>query len=80
MNVVTMDPKAKQREQRKEELLAVLEEIRRQIESGEIAEYIACSHGDNGVQIHASLEDGLGGVGLLEVGKQLLIDLQFKDE
>ena len=79
MNVVTMDPKAKQKQQRKEELLEVLEEIKRQIESGEITEYIACSHGEHGVQIHASLEDSLGGVGLLEVGKHLLVDLQFKE-
>jgi hypothetical protein len=80
MNVVTLDPKAKQEEQRKQALLEVIDEMKKQIESGEITEYIACSHGHNGVQIHASLEDSLGGVGLLEVGKQLLIDLQFKDD
>jgi CCR4-NOT transcriptional regulation complex NOT5 subunit len=79
MNVVTMDPKAKQKQQRKEEMFDVLEEIKKQIEEEEITEFIACSNGENGVQIHASLEDSLGGVGLLEVGKHLLVDLQFKE-
>ena len=79
MNVVTMDPKAKQKQLRKEEMFEVLDEIKKQIEEDEITEFIACSNGDNGVQIHASLADSLGGVGLLEVGKHLLIDLQFKE-
>ena len=79
MNVVTMDPKAKQKQQRKEEMMEVLDEIRKQIEEEETTEFIACSNGGNGVQIHASLDDSLGGVGLLEVGKHLLIDLQFKE-
>ena len=79
MNVVTLDPKTKQKQQRKEEMLEVLEEMRRQIEEGMIEEFVACSHGESeGVQIHASLADSLGGVGLLEVGKHLLIEHQFK--
>lgn len=79
MNVVTLDPNTKQKKQRKKEMLEVLEEMRKQIEEDKIEEFVACSHGgEEGVQIHASLADSLGGVGLLEVGKQLLIEYQFK--
>lgn len=80
MNVVTLDPKTKQKQQRKKDMLEVLDEMRRQIEEDRIEEFIACSQGESdGVQIHASLGDSLGGIGLLEVGKHLLIDLQFKE-
>ena len=80
MNVVTLDPKTKQKQQRKKERLEVLDEMRRQIEEDMIEEFVACSQGDaHGVQIHASLADSLGGVGLLEVGKHLLIEHQFKE-
>ena len=80
MNVVTLDPKTKQKQQRKKEMLEVLDEMRRQIEEDMIEEFVACSQGSSeGVQIHASLADSLGGVGLLEVGKHLLIEHQFKE-
>ena len=74
MNVITMDPKGKQREERKEALLEVLEEIKRQIEEGTIEEFVGCSMSSEGeAQIHASCFDVAGGVGLFEIGKHLLI-------
>lgn len=74
MKVVTIDPKTKQQEHRKEEMLEVLEEMKRQIEKGEIDEFVACSQGpEQGVQIHASCLDAMGGIGLFEVGKHLLM-------
>ena len=75
MNVVTLDPKVKKDEERKQSMLDVLAEIQRQIESGEIREFVACSMNDDGeAQIHASCLDLIGGVGLFEVGKHLLIE------
>lgn len=75
MNVVSLDPKLKKDEERKSEMLEVLEEIRKQIEEGNIKEFVACSLDDNGdAQIHASCLDLVGGVGLFEVGKHLLIE------
>lgn len=75
MNVVALDPKAKKDEERKEAMLDVLNEIRRQIEEGKIKEFVACSLNDDGdAQIHASCLDLVGGVGLFEVGKHLLIE------
>jgi molybdopterin/thiamine biosynthesis adenylyltransferase len=73
MNVVTLDPKSKQDEQRKADMLEVLEEMKRMVESGEIEEFVACSTGKGECKIHASCLDGVGGVGLFEVGKHLLI-------
>ncbi len=75
MNVVSIDPKLKKEQERKEFMLEVLAEIKRQVEDGEIIEFVACSMSDDGeAQIHASCLDLPGGVGLFEIGKHLLID------
>ena len=77
MNVITLDPAAKEAELRKNELLEVVDEIRRQVEEGEIKELVACSMDRNGLaQIHASVLDLPGGVGLFEMGKVMLINSQ----
>jgi hypothetical protein len=59
---------------RKQELLEILEEIRKRIDSGEIHEFVAASMDDVGdVQIHACIKDVAGGVGMFEIGKHILI-------
>jgi len=74
MNIISIDPKVKKDEERKESMLEVLAEIQRQIKEGEITEFVACSlRKDGDAQIHASCLDLIGGVGLFEVGKHLLI-------
>jgi hypothetical protein len=73
MNIVTIDTKSKQQEQRRTEMLSVLEEMKTMVESGEIEEFVACSTGRGECKVHASCLDGVGGVGLFEVGKHLLI-------
>ncbi len=73
MKVVSLDPKIKQDERRKSEMLEVLDEMKRMVESGEIEEFVACSTGQGECKIHASCLDMVGGVGLFEVGKHLLI-------
>lgn len=76
MNVVAIDPKFKKDEERKAAMLEVLAEIHRQVEQGEIKEFVACSLNEDGdAQVHASCLDLVGGVGLFEVGKHLLIEL-----
>lgn len=76
MNVVSIDPKQKKDLERKTAMLEVLDEMRNQIEQGKITEFVACSLNDDGdAQIHASCLDLVGGVGLFEVGKHLLIEL-----
>ena len=73
MNVVTLDPKSKQDEQRKSDMLEVLEEMKKMVESGEIEEFVACSTGKGECKKHARFLDGVCVVGLFEVGKHLLI-------
>ena len=74
MKVVTLDPKEKESERRKKDMLEVLDEMRKQIEDGEITEFVACSMTEDGFpQIHANILDLPGGVGLYEIGKHLLI-------
>ena len=75
MNVVSIDPREKEETRRKEEMLEVIEEIKRQIESGRIKEFVATSMTLEGeAQIHASCLDLPGGVGMYEIGKFLFIE------
>lgn len=73
MKVISIDPRNKIDERRKSEMIEVLEEMKRMVESGEIEEFVACSTGSGECKIHASCLDGVGGIGLFEVGKHLLI-------
>jgi len=76
-NVFTFDPKARASEDRKKELLEVLDHIRTEVEEGRIKELVACSMDENGsAQIHVSALDIAGGVGLFEIGKHLLIQAE----
>lgn len=59
---------------RREELLEVLDDLRNKVEAGEIEEFVAASISTDGdVQIHASIFDTAGGIGLFEIGKHILI-------
>jgi hypothetical protein len=73
-NVLSFDPQGKQEQLRKESLLEVIEEIKKQIEDGSIKELVACTMDKDGVaQIHVSALDLPGAVGLFEIGKHMLI-------
>jgi hypothetical protein len=77
MNVVTLDPKAKQEQQRRQALLEVIDEMKKQIEEGNIKEFVACSiDEDSECQIHVCSLDLPGSVGLFEIGKHLLIQAE----
>jgi hypothetical protein len=72
MKVVSINEKTD--DKRKEDMLEVINEIRNQIEAGEITEFVACSLDLEGLgQIHVSTLDVPGAVGLFEIGKHLLI-------
>lgn len=80
MNIISLDPKASKKEHRREEMLEVLEKIKELVENGEIDEFVACTQGEDcGIQIHVSCLDAIGGIGLFEVGKQLLLDYEIRD-
>lgn len=73
-NVFSFDPDAKANRERKDQLLEVLDEIKRQVEDGEIKELAACTLDKDGVaQIHVAALDLPGAVGLFEIGKHMLI-------
>jgi hypothetical protein len=72
MQVISINEK--QEDKRKEDMLEVLDEIRAQIQAGEITEFVAASLDSEGLgQIHVSTLDVPGAVGLFEIGKHLLI-------
>jgi hypothetical protein len=61
-------------EKRKKNLLDILEHMKQGIEAGEITEFTATSLDTNGeAQIHCYVGDVAVGVGLFEIGKNILM-------
>lgn len=59
---------------RKKDLLEILDDIRKKIDDGEIEEFVISSIDNTGeVQVHVCVKDIVGGVGLFEIGKNILI-------
>lgn len=77
MEVISINSRKKEdiiEEEQRKAMLDVLEHIRKEIESGEIKEFVACSLDPNGIaQIHVAAMDVPGSVGLFEIGKHILI-------
>jgi hypothetical protein len=72
MQVVSINQKIDT--QRKDGMLEVLDEMRRQVEAGEITEFVATSLDQDGVaQIHVCAMDMPGSIGLYEIGKHMVI-------
>jgi len=72
--IVTIVPNEVERERVKADLLEVLEEMREQIESGDIVQFVATSLlEDGGTQIHSMVSDLTTAVGLYEIGKHMII-------
>jgi hypothetical protein len=72
MQVISINER--QTQKHKEEMLEVINDLKKAIENNEISEFVAASvdtHGE--VQIHAVVMDIPGAVGLFEIGKHLLI-------
>ena len=75
MEVISIGDRGEKK--RKENLLEVLADLQRQIEAGEVDEFVIASVDKDGeVAVHACVDDFLGGVGLIEIGKQVLIAQQ----
>lgn len=72
--IVTIAPNEAERKRIKADLLEVLDEMREQIESGDIVEFVATSICANGeTQIHSMVGDLPTAVGLYEIGKHMII-------
>jgi len=75
MNVISIDPKEKEKRKQKADLLDVLNEMRNQIEQGNIVEFVAVSTCEDGEQqIHTMVKDFPTAVGLFEIGKHIVIN------
>jgi hypothetical protein len=75
MEVINISDKSEQR--RKANMLEVIDEVRKRIEEGNMEEFVMASIDKEGeVNIHASAKDLIGGVGLFEIGKNILIQQQ----
>lgn len=63
---------------RKTDLLSVLDDLRKKIDEGTIDEFVIASIDTDGeVQIHVCVKDVVGGVGLFEIGKNILFQQQM---
>lgn len=76
MKIVSINER--QESKRKEEMLEVIDHMRRAIENGEISEFVAASISEHGeTQIHACTMDLPGGVGLFEIGKFIMMNSEI---
>ena len=79
MKVVSINDKTKEQqdkfwEERQENLLEALDEMRERVLNKELIEFVACSLDDKGLPIlHVSGSDYTTGVGLFEIGKNIFI-------
>jgi len=72
-----IDIQERNEKRRKQDMLDVIDGVRQMIESGEIEEFVMTSIDKDGeVKIHASIKDLIGGIGLYEIGKNILIQQQ----
>lgn len=80
MEIVNINDRRKDKiveDEQKKAMLEVLDFMRKEIEQGQIKEFVACSIGDDGVaQIHVAAMDLPGSIGLFEIGKHLLISTE----
>jgi len=80
MEVISINDHRKEKiqdDEQKKAMLDVLDFMRKEIESGDIKEFVACSMDNDGIaQIHVAAMDLPGSVGLFEIGKHLLIQTE----
>ena len=78
MEVVNIKDRSKKKQ--KEGLLEVLDAFRQRVEDGDVEEFVIASMDqDSDVEIHVCVKDLVGGVGLYEIGKNILIQQQSYD-
>ena len=78
MEVINIGDRSKKKKQ--SDLLEVLDDIRKRVEEGHIEEFVVSSMDRDGdVEIHVCVKALVGGVGLYEIGKNILIQQQSYD-
>lgn len=72
-----VDLNAKSAKKHTADLLEVIDDFRKKTEDGEIQEFVLVSIGKDGeIMLHTVIKDSIGGVGLFEVGKSMLMQQQ----
>ena len=72
-----IDIGSKNAKKRQADLLEVLDDLRKQIEEGNIEEFVIASFDKDGeVQLHTVVKDVPGGIGLFEIGKNIFFQRQ----
>lgn len=75
MQVVNINDKSAKKH--KADLLEVIDDFRKKIEEGEVQEFVLASIDKDGeIMLHTVIKDSIGGIGLFEVGKTILIQQQ----
>lgn len=73
-----VDIRGRETARHKQDLLEVVDMLRKRIDSGEIEEFVVSAITTDGlVEISACVKDTLGGVGLFEIGKTTLITQEY---
>jgi hypothetical protein len=73
-NVIPLDQRSKEEQKRKDEMLEILDYMKKQVDTGAIREFVSVSLDEDGLtQIHVSTLDVPGAIGLFEIGKHILI-------
>jgi len=84
MDVINIEDKLqikKQDNEQRKAMLEVLDEMRKQVEDGELKEFVAASLcKDGSPQSHIACWDLAGGVGLYEIGKFMFINNDVETE
>jgi hypothetical protein len=79
--VLVLGGKQEAEAKRKQDMIDILDAMRLMVQSGEIAEFVAASIGEDGIcQVHVCALDLPGSVGLFEIGKHLLISVDQVDD
>lgn len=73
-NVIPLDQRDKEEQRRKDEMMEILDYMKKQVETGAIREFVSVSLDEDGLtQVHVSTLDIPGAIGLFEIGKHILI-------
>ena len=83
MKIVNLDEKKSSTKKKENaEIVEMLSTVKGLAENGELQEFVMAWYGkDDNVQITVHIKDMVGGVGLFEIGKTILISQsQYQDE
>lgn len=80
-DVIPIDPRDQEAIRRREELLEILDYLKKQVEAGNIVEFVSTTVDVDGMsQIHCSTLDTFGAIGMFEIGKHILMTQEISTD